>query len=56
MLGRHEAEAFSMPSFPILTVRHPLATLPAEEIGRIGAGLAGDVVRILTETGEAGAR
>jgi hypothetical protein len=51
-LARHEAEAFDLPSFPILIVPHPLATRSAEEIHRIGADLAEDALRALTETGD----
>lgn len=47
-LARREAEAFNLSGFPIITVQHPLATLPDEEIRRIGAGLVDEVVVTLT--------
>ena len=47
-LARREAEAFNVSAFPILNVPHPLATLPTEEIHRIGASLVDGVVSALT--------
>jgi hypothetical protein len=44
-----------VPTFPIVTVPHPLASLPAERITEIGAGLADEVHRILTGTAGAAA-
>lgn len=37
-----------MPSFPIVTVPHPLASLPDEDIRRIGAGIVAEIVGNLT--------
>lgn len=48
-LAEHEAAAFNVPSFPIVTVPHPLASLPTARIAEIGAALADDVRRILTD-------
>lgn len=48
-LARREAEAFNIATFPILIVPHPLATLPLEEIHRIGAALVDQVVQALTD-------
>lgn len=41
-----------MPGFPVVTVPHPLASLPADRIEEIGSGLATEVHRILTSTPE----
>lgn len=51
-MARAEAAAFNVPNFPVVTVPHPLASLPAQRIQEIGAGLADEVQRILTSTPE----
>lgn len=48
-LAEHEAAAFNVPSFPLVTVPHPLASLPTDRIAEIGASLADEVQRILTD-------
>ncbi|MDQ3734444.1 MAG: hypothetical protein M3400_10675 [Actinomycetota bacterium] len=47
-LARAEAEAFGIPTFDVLVVPHPLASLAPQAIHRHGEDLVGDVVRVLT--------
>ena len=53
-LAEREAAAFNIRAFPIIAVQHPLATLPDDEIRRIGAGLVDRVVGVLTGQGTDG--
>lgn len=48
-LAEHEAMALNVPTFPIVKVPHPLASLPRERITEIGAGLADEVRGFLTD-------
>lgn len=51
-MGRAESQALGMPSLPIVTIVHPLAGLPPDQVKEKALGAVDEIIHVLTYPAE----